>query len=78
MVWASNERLAVLLDEEGHLTGAPVLVVEVLSLGVENERRDREAIHSNSTPHGGYVNIGLPIGVCNKLKSTDAKMPRWY
>ncbi|NJM72303.1 MAG: Uma2 family endonuclease [Scytonema sp. RU_4_4] len=43
VVWASNERLAVLLDEAGHLTGAPELVVEVLSSGVENERRDREA-----------------------------------
>ncbi|MBW4630595.1 MAG: Uma2 family endonuclease [Iphinoe sp. HA4291-MV1] len=43
VVWASNERLAVLLDEAGHLTGAPELVVEVLSPGVENERRDREA-----------------------------------
>jgi len=43
VVWASNERLAVLLDEAGHLTGAPELVVEVLSAGTENERRDREA-----------------------------------
>ena len=43
VVWASNERLAVLLDEAGHLTGAPELAVEVLSPGVENERRDREA-----------------------------------
>lgn len=43
VVWASNERLAVLLDEAGHLTGAPELVVEVLSPGAENERRDREA-----------------------------------
>jgi Uma2 family endonuclease len=42
VVWASNERLAVLLDEAGHLTGAPELVVEVLSAGVENERRDHE------------------------------------
>ncbi|TBR61039.1 hypothetical protein B4U84_09530 [Westiellopsis prolifica IICB1] len=43
VVWASHERLAALLDEAGHLTGAPELVVEVLSPGVENERRDREA-----------------------------------
>ncbi|KAB8320309.1 Uma2 family endonuclease [Tolypothrix campylonemoides VB511288] len=43
VVWASNERLAILLDEAGHLTGAPELVIEVLSPGVENERRDREA-----------------------------------
>ncbi|HAX86793.1 MAG TPA: hypothetical protein DCY91_11160 [Cyanobacteria bacterium UBA11370] len=42
VVWASNERLAVLLDDAGHLTAAPELVVEVLSSGEENERRDRE------------------------------------
>ena len=43
VVWASNERLALLLDEAGHLTGAPELVVEVLSAGNENVKRDREA-----------------------------------
>jgi Uma2 family endonuclease len=42
VVWVSRERLAVLLDEAGHLTGAPELIVEVLSPGNENERRDRE------------------------------------
>ena len=42
VVWASNERLALLLDEAGHLTGAPELVVEVLSAGIDNERRDRD------------------------------------
>lgn len=43
VIWISNERLATLLDEAGHLTGAPELVVEVLSAGTNNERRDREA-----------------------------------
>lgn len=43
VVWASNERLERLLDEAGHLTAAPELVVEVLSPGKTNERRDREA-----------------------------------
>jgi Uma2 family endonuclease len=42
VVWISKERLASLLDEAGHLTAAPELVVEVLSAGIENERRDRE------------------------------------
>ncbi|HSX83263.1 MAG TPA: Uma2 family endonuclease [Candidatus Saccharimonadia bacterium] len=42
VVWISHERLAALMDEAGHLTGAPELAVEVLSPGVENERRDRE------------------------------------
>jgi Uma2 family endonuclease len=43
VVWISSDRLAVLLDEAGHLTGAPELVVEVLSPGATNERRDKEA-----------------------------------
>jgi Uma2 family endonuclease len=43
VVWASYERLEQLLDEAGHLTAAPELVVEVLSPGKANERRDRDA-----------------------------------
>ncbi|MBC8161858.1 MAG: Uma2 family endonuclease [Roseiflexaceae bacterium] len=43
VVWISSERLANSVDAAGHLTGAPELVVEVLSAGGENERRDREA-----------------------------------
>jgi Uma2 family endonuclease len=43
VVWISNERLTVLLDEQEHLTGAPDLVVEILSPGKTNERRDKEA-----------------------------------
>ena len=43
VVWASYERLERLLDEAGHLTAAPELVIEVLSPGKTNERRDKEA-----------------------------------
>jgi Uma2 family endonuclease len=43
LVWISQERLANGLDTSGHLIVAPELVVEVLSAGAENERRDREA-----------------------------------
>jgi Uma2 family endonuclease len=42
VVWASYQRLELLLDESEHLTGAPELIVEVLSPGAENERRDRQ------------------------------------
>jgi len=42
VAWISRERLALLEDQAGHLTGAPELVVEVLSPGAANERRDRE------------------------------------
>lgn len=43
VVWISKGRLAAALDESGHLVAAPELVIEVLSAGTENERRDREA-----------------------------------
>ena len=42
-VWASNERLAVIEDDSGHLTELPELMIEVLSPGAQNIRRDREA-----------------------------------
>lgn len=43
VVWISRERLSSVLAEDGKLHGAPDLVVEVLSPGPVNERRDREA-----------------------------------
>jgi Uma2 family endonuclease len=43
VVWVSNERLAGTLDSAGHLHTAPELVVEILSPGPKNERRDRNA-----------------------------------
>ena len=43
VVWISREQLARIADDAGHLRGGPELVVEVLSPGAANERRDREA-----------------------------------
>lgn len=42
VVWISYDRLSVGLDDEGHLTIAPELMVEVLSAGKQNQERDRE------------------------------------
>lgn len=42
VVWISCDRLSVGLDEDGHLTIAPELMVEVLSAGKQNQERDRE------------------------------------
>jgi Uma2 family endonuclease len=42
LVWVSHERLAAILWDDGHLHGAPELIVEVLSPGAANERRDRQ------------------------------------
>lgn len=43
LVWVTKERLVVIEDEAGHLTGMPELVIEVLSSGSQNISRDREA-----------------------------------
>ncbi len=43
VVWVSRERLATALAADGKLHTAPELVVEVLSPGITNERRDRDA-----------------------------------
>jgi Uma2 family endonuclease len=43
VVWISNERLNTALGEDGKLHQPPELMVEVLSPGATNERRDRES-----------------------------------
>jgi Uma2 family endonuclease len=42
LIWISKDRYTRGLDEAGHFTLAPELVVEVLSPGSSNELRDRE------------------------------------
>lgn len=42
LIWISQERLQTALHTDGKLHNAPELVVEVLSPGADNERRDRE------------------------------------
>ncbi len=42
VIWVSKARLDLVLDNAGHLIAAPELVVEVLSPGESNQRRDCE------------------------------------
>jgi Uma2 family endonuclease len=42
LVWISHARRAAVTDAKGHYTEAPELVLEVLSPGSVNERRDRD------------------------------------
>ena len=42
VVWISHARRATALGTQGHLHAAPEVVVEVLSPGTANKRRDRE------------------------------------
>ena len=43
VAWLSKERLAIALGDDGKMHSAPDLVIEVLSPGPTNKRRDREA-----------------------------------
>lgn len=43
LIWISNERLAVALRDDGKLHSAPELIIEVLSPGFANQKRDRDA-----------------------------------
>lgn len=43
VIWISHTRRVTALGPDGHLHAAPELVVEILSPGTTNERRDREA-----------------------------------
>ena len=43
VVWVSRERMPLIVGDDGKLHDAPELVVEVLSPGAHNTRRDREA-----------------------------------
>ncbi len=42
LIWISHERKSRLMDNAGHLTGSPELVVEVLSKTEKDKKRDRE------------------------------------
>ena len=42
VVWVAKDRIPEAFDDAGHLIEAPALAVEVLSLGAQNQRRDRE------------------------------------
>lgn len=61
VVWISQERLAQIEDEAGHLLGAPELIVEVLSPGSTNERRDspRETLPEREAKRKQYSVYGV-------------------
>jgi Uma2 family endonuclease len=52
VVWISHERLANRVDQSGHLTIAPEIVIEVLSSGELNEQRDKEVKLKLYSLHG--------------------------
>ncbi|MEB3294214.1 MAG: Uma2 family endonuclease [Synechococcales bacterium] len=52
LVWVSHDRLETGIDEAGHLTVAPELVVEILSPGEQNHQRDKEVKLKLYSRHG--------------------------
>jgi len=52
VAWLSLARRTAVEGDDGHLHGAPELLVEVLSPGAANERRDRETKRGLYARHG--------------------------
>jgi Uma2 family endonuclease len=52
LVWISQARLAEGIDQAGHLTVAPELIVEILSPGELNQQRDKEVKLKLYSQHG--------------------------
>jgi Uma2 family endonuclease len=52
VVWVSHDRLKNGLDEAGHFTVAPELIVEILSPGDQNHQRDKEVKLKLYSRHG--------------------------
>ncbi len=52
VIWMSKEKYADLIDDTGHFRGAPELVIEVLSAGTDNEKRDRQVKLKLYSNHG--------------------------
>ena len=42
VLWVSNDRAKALLDDAGHFTGAPEIIIEVLSRSQKGKERDRK------------------------------------
>ncbi len=62
VVWASQARLERGIDEAGHFTIAPELVVEILSAGEQNEQRDPSSCGSFfSDSHYRVRNVLLDV-----------------
>ncbi|MBM0740416.1 Uma2 family endonuclease [Phormidium sp. CLA17] len=76
VVWISQERLANGIDEAGHLTVAPELMVEVLSPGELNEQRDKEVKLKLYSLHGvqEYWIVNWQLKTLEIYRRTDAQL----
>jgi Uma2 family endonuclease len=76
LVWISRARLANSIDEAGHLTVAPDLVVEILSPGEINEQRDREVKLKLYSLHGvqEYWIVNWQLKTLEIYRRTDTQL----
>ncbi len=76
VVWISRERLASGIDQAGHLTIAPELMVEVLSLGDLNEQRDKEVKLKLYSLHGvqEYWFVNWQLKTLEIYRRTNAQL----
>lgn len=76
VVWISGDRLSNGVDEAGHLTVAPELMVEVLSPGELNEKRDKEVKLKLYSLHGvrEYWIVNWQLKTLEIYRRTDAQL----
>ncbi|HHP7246254.1 MAG TPA: Uma2 family endonuclease [Elainellaceae cyanobacterium] len=76
VVWISLDRLANGVDEAGHLTVAPELMVEILSPGEMNERRDKAVKLKLYSLHGvrEYWIVSWQQKTLEIYRRTDAQL----
>ena len=76
VIWISNERLTNGIDEAGHLTVAPELIVEVLSPGELNEQRDKEVKLKLYSRHGvqEYWIVSWQLKTLEIYRRVDAQL----
>jgi Uma2 family endonuclease len=76
VVWISQARLADGVDQAGHLTVAPELMIEVLSPGDLNEQRDREVKLKLYSLHGvqEYWIVNWQLKTLEIYRRTEAQL----
>jgi Uma2 family endonuclease len=78
LIWISKERLAQGLDTAGHFTVAPELMVEVLSPGERNIKRDKETKLKLYSLHGveEYWIVSWRLKTIERYQRQDAQLQR--
>jgi Uma2 family endonuclease len=76
VVWASQERLGQGIDEAGHFTIAPELMVEILSAGEQNEQRDKSIKLKLYSQYGvqEYWIVNWQLQTLEIYRRTDAQL----